>query len=152
MSIVEGVSIWWSANCTDPSLNSIQRNVPQSSVTESNEGNVVSETVTVFGNKEKYCSCTWRSVLPPAQFYPINSVCHRQKKFNSPSVYDEKKKLWQSALWTETSVNFTPEDSLHQVLIDRGDTEETPWKHTCHHHDVYCRVSLWGRSAGFLCE
>ena len=29
---MEGVSIWWSVNCTDPSLNLIQRNVPQNNI------------------------------------------------------------------------------------------------------------------------
>ena len=45
---LEGVSIVQSDNCTGPSLNLIQRHVPQSSVTGPNDSNVV--TGTVFGN------------------------------------------------------------------------------------------------------
>ena len=47
---MEGVSIGLSVNYTGLLLNLIKRNVPQSSVTEPNKGNVV--TVTVFGKEE----------------------------------------------------------------------------------------------------
>ena len=40
------------------------------------------------------------------------------KNFNSPSVYDEKKSLWRSALLTETSLNFPLENSdLNHVIF-----------------------------------
>ena len=59
-----GGCVWWSDNCTGPSLNLIKRNVPQINITGANKGIVV--TVTVFGNEEKkYRSCTWRSICPP---------------------------------------------------------------------------------------
>ena len=46
--LLEGMSIRRSVNYTGPSLNLIQRNVPQNNVTGSNKSNIV--TVTVFGN------------------------------------------------------------------------------------------------------
>ena len=66
-SCIRGVSIGWSVNYMGPSLNLIQRNVPQSNVTWPNKSNVV--TVTVFGNvyEEKYTADIRgvASVLPP---------------------------------------------------------------------------------------
>ena len=63
-SRIEGVSIGWSVNCTGPSLNLIQRNVPQSNVTCPNKINVV----IVFGNilGKKYRRYMWSSACPPA--------------------------------------------------------------------------------------
>ena len=130
---MDGVSIWWSVNCTDPSLNLVQRNVSQSNVTEPNEGNVV--TVTVFDNKEKYRSCTWRSVLPPnhptdssSHICLINSVCHWQKKKKTTHrVFMRKKK------------------SLRQGRHWRNPLET----HTRHHHDVYRHVSLGAAASDF---
>ena len=46
-------------------------------------------------------------------FLPKNQRLSLATKFNSPSVYDEKKKSLQwSAFQTETSVNFRLENSL----------------------------------------
>ena len=73
-----------SVNYTGPSLNLIQRNVPQSNVTWSNNSNVVTVTVTVWQLVwgKKYSRYMWRSVRPPAcptdsslHFCPENRLC-----------------------------------------------------------------------------
>ena len=48
----------------------------------------------------------------------------------------------------ESSVNFNPEE-YPSVLIDRGDTGETPWKHARHNHDMYRHVSLGAAAPSF---
>ena len=67
-------------------------------------------------------------------FLPKKQRLSPAKNFNSLSVCDENKSLRGSALSTKTSVNFPPENSLCPrewgSQIDRGDTRETPWKHT----------------------
>ena len=106
-----GMLIVQSDNDTGPSLNLIKRNFPQSSITWPNNSNVV--TVTVFGSLyeggKKYHSCMWRSVHPLS---PILCSCPSYKNFNSRSVCDENKSQQPSALQTETSMNFPPENSL----------------------------------------
>ena len=60
----------------------------------------------------------WRSVRPRA--CPTDSSPHlpekthlsQAKNLNSTNVCDEKKSLQLSALWTKTSVNIPPENSL----------------------------------------
>ena len=64
---MEGMSIGWSVNCTGPSFNLIKRNVPQSTITEANDGKIVTVTVAVFGNlyeeKNTAAVCGEASVL-----------------------------------------------------------------------------------------
>ena len=82
-----------------------------------------------------------------------NSVCHRQKNFNSLSVCDENKSPRRSALQTETSVNFPPENSLcsasEGVRLTRRTRGNTLIKHLCHHHDVYRHASLGAGAPAF---
>ena len=58
------------------------------------------------------------SVLPPVLLTLVHISDRKTasvtgKKFNSPSVCDENKSPRLSAIWTETSENFAPENSLH---------------------------------------
>ena len=93
-------------------------------------------TLTVFGNKEKYRSCTWRSVLPPARPTDSTVPVTGKENFNSPRVSDEKK-ISAKLQWT------LPQKTTSVGFWLTGETPgETPWKHTRHHHDVYHHVSF----------
>ena len=142
LEVVSGPRYWWTAARSrgmsiaqsDNWLKLMKRNFPQSIVTWPNKSNVVA--VTVFGNldeENKYHSCSWRSfhppVCPPTRPTDISAKKRRlspAKHFNSPSVFDENKSLWPSALLTKTSGNFPPENNLHprewvrQVLFTDG--------------------------------
>ena len=72
-------------NYAGPSLNLIQRNIPQSNVTWPNKSNVATVTILALMTK-KYRRYTWRHVCPPTRptdslshFCPKNGFCQRQK-------------------------------------------------------------------------
>ena len=71
-------------NNTGPSLNLIQRNVPQSNVTWPNKSNVVTNCLWQLIWGKKYRRYTWGRFCPTdssSHFCPKNSVCHRQNIF-----------------------------------------------------------------------
>ena len=140
-----------SDDCTGPSLNLINRNVPQSNVTEPNKSNVV--TVTVFGNlyEEKdttdiveKCPSSRLSYRLLATFLPEKQRLSPAKNFNSPSVPDGKKKsLWPSALRTETSVNFRKTASVPQRRL-------SVWIHSGELANRFCGFHASSRGSSSL--
>ena len=102
---MEGVSIGWPVNCTRPSLNLIKRNVPQSTVTEPSEGNVI--TVTVFGNKDKNTAAVRgkASVLPPV----LQTPCHITAR-KTVSVTSKKLKITKCLWWKKITTTVSPPD------------------------------------------
>ena len=89
-------------------------------------------------------------------FLPKKQCLSPTKNLNTPRVCDENKSLRWSALKTDMSVNFRPENGLspheRKSQIDRGDTgkdlENTP---TSSSWPVPSRL-FRSRSASFLCE
>ena len=145
-SCAYGGGVVQSDDRTGPSLNLINRNVPQSNVTEPNKSNVV--TVTVFGNlyEEKDTTDIAECVRPPAcrlsyrllaTFLPEKQRLSPAKNFYSPSVCDEKK-ISTTISPLDRDFSELSENSLRPARLTRG----------------YTLPSRLFRSpsAGFLCE